>query len=210
MLHRTIMMGACLLLGLAACCPLTSDHPLGPPQDALYDARLDGAWRIASSQEEPGFVHLGKADGNRMQVLALEHKDNGRMEWAAFKVYVIARAGNHYLNIDLKDVGTEEARNHQGYVVVQYSLPDNDTLVLARMDLETVVAAIQAGKLSGEITYASSGPESAGNPAKKKPPIGAKAECARITDTSTNLSRFLSAANIHDLFVPYLTLKRIH
>lgn len=195
----------CLLLVLAACCPLTSVNPLGPVQDAQHDARLAGAWRIDSPRNELAFVHLAKADGNRMQVLALEHQAEGRMEWAAFTVYVVARAGNHYLNIDLKEVGTEEARKYQGHIVVHYTLPDNDTLVLARMDLEAVVAAIESGNLSGEVTY-----EAAGNAANTPSPAGAKAECARITDTADNLSRFLTESDPRKLFVPYLTLKRMH
>ena len=206
----TSLMGACLLLILTACCPLTSDHPLGMVQDAQYDARLTGAWRLDAADGEPAFVHLAKADGNRIQVLALEQKQNGRMEWAAFTVFGIAKAGDRYLNIDLKEVDTEEARNHEGYILIRYSLPDKNTLVLERLRLQAVVAAIQKGELAGTITYESPEKKASGNVLKQPSAASAaKASCARITDSTANLSRFFAARNPPQLFTPYLTLKRI-
>lgn len=195
-----------LLLGAAldACCPVTSLHPLGNPQEAVYDTRLTGAWHGAASENDVGIIHIGKGPGNQTQVLVVAHKKDGQMEQIAFPVFIDRIQENYYMNIHLQQLEMKEAKAYQGYVLLQYRLPDADTLILSQIDEKVLADAINAKRITGEITYEDESPAAAKDKTHEK-----KIECVRTTDTMENLRKFVASKNNEQLFVPYMTLKRL-
>lgn len=108
-----------------------------------------------------------------------------------------APGGQHYMIIPLKTLQMKEARKYQGYVIVNYRMPDNDTIVFADIQEEVLARAIEAKKIKGEVTYEADKKEAN------------EIECVRLTDTTANLQKFIASEDGKALFRPYMTLKRI-
>jgi hypothetical protein len=186
-----------LLLGLSACCPLTSEQPLSEPQQAAYDQRLAGTWK---SEGEAAYFHIGRGQGGRIQVLAVEHGNSGKFDYALFNVFATPIKTQAYLNVDLSELSRKITMDHKGYIFVRYDLPDPDTVIIYAMNLETLVEAIQAKKIAGELTFSD-------NKTQKGKP---KVECARITDSPEKLRAFLSDESLaKKLFSHPITMKRV-
>jgi hypothetical protein len=202
--RATLLLTSMLLL-LNACCPLTSVHPLGDPQKSDYDARLEGVWR-QEFEKDYVMLHIGKAQNGRIQVIAVEHDADGKVDYDGFTVSGVRLNNHYYLDIDIAELTPKHQESQKGHVIISYSLPDDNTLAIVMLDLDPVAAAIQAKKLTGEITY-----QKDSKPSKKSTsaPQSPKIECAYITDTSDNLKRFISASNPGQLFKTVMTFKRV-
>lgn len=202
---RSMSLIASLLLTVYACCPMTSVHPLGDPQRADYDSRLEGVWRQDFDQDYV-MLHVGKAQNGRIQVIAVEHSEDGKVDYDGFTVSGILLKNHYYLDIDTSELTPKHQEGQQGHVIIAYRLPDDNTLDVAMLNLDPVAAAIQAQKLAGEITY-----QKAPNPSKKSTSASQnpKVECAHITDTSGNLMKFISDSNPGQLFKSVMTFKRV-
>jgi len=191
------------LLVLGACCPITATHPLSAPADAVYDARLTGAWCSAPNQKDTAFIHIGKGADNTLQVLGVEHHDDGKMVQENFPVFVSIVGQKHYLNIDLKKLHLEEAKGHEGYIFVQYDLLDSNTLVISYMDEALLANAIMEKKVAGRVTYEEPVDTPQGMPGDKK------IQCVYLTADTASLREFIASDTAGKLFVPYMKLKRI-
>ena len=202
---RAMLLIASLLLLLNACCPLTSVHPLGDPQKADYDSRLEGVWR-QEFEKDYVMLHIGKARNGRIQVIAIEHDENGKVDYDGFTVSGIYLKNHYYLDIDIAQLTPKHQEGQKGHVIISYSLSDDNTLVLSTLELDPVAAAIQAKKLTGEIIY-----QKSAKPSKESTsaPPSPKIECAYITDTSDNLAKFISASDPGQLFKTVMTFKRV-
>jgi len=202
---RSIALIASLLLIVNACCPMTSMHPLGDPQRADHDSRLEGVWRQDFEQDYV-MLHIGKAPNGRIQVIAVEHSEDGKMDYDGFTVSGIRLKNHYYLDIDTAQLTPKHREGQQGHVIIAYRLPDDNTLDVAMLDLDPVAAAIQAKKLAGEITYQKNAtPAKASTSAPQSP----KVECAHITDTSDNLIKFISDSDPGQLFKSVMIFKRV-
>jgi hypothetical protein len=194
-----------LLLLVNACCPLTSVHPLGDPQKSDYDSRLAGVWR-QDIEKDYVMLHIGRAHNGRMQVIAVEHDEGGKVDYDGFAVSGQRLNHHYYIDIDTAELTPRHREGQQGHVIVSYHLPDENTLVIGALELNAVAGAIRAEKLAGEITYQRTAPpSSAPAPAPQSPKI----ECAYITDTSVNLAKFIAGSDPGQLFKPILTFKRV-
>ena len=113
---------------------------------------------------------------------------------------------HYYLDIDTSELTPKHQEGQKGHVIITYSLPDNNTLVVSMLDLDPVAAAIQAKQLAGEIMY-----QEPPDPTKKPAPApqGPKVECAQITDSSDNLIAFISASDPGRLFKSVMTFRRV-
>jgi hypothetical protein len=202
---RSMLTIASLLLLVSACCPLTSVHPLGDPHKSDYDARLEGVWR-QDFEKDYVILHIGKADNSRIQVIAVEHDEDGKVDYDGFTVSGIRLKNHYYLDIDTAELTPKHREGQQGHVIISYSLPDGNTLVFGTLDLNAVAGAIRAKKLAGEITYHKTAiPSNAPAQAPQSP----KVECATITDTSDNLTKYITASDPGQLFKTAMTFKRV-
>ena len=95
---RLLTLLSATLLLLNACCPVTSEHPLSGPADSVYDRNLAGTWK---SDDGELFFHIGKGEGNRVKVIAVEHGSDTKMDAAIFSILTTAVKKEHYLSIDL-------------------------------------------------------------------------------------------------------------
>lgn len=202
---RSISLIASLLLIVNACCPLTSVHPLGDPQKADCDSRLKGVWRQDFEQDYV-MLHIGKAHNGRIQVVAVEHTEDGKVDYDGFTVSGIRLKNHYYLDIDTAELTPKHQEGQKGHVIIAYSLPDDNTLVFGTLNLEPVAAAIQAKKLAGNISYQKTAAPSK-EPASAPP--NPKIECAYITDTSDNLTKFIVDSDPGRLFKSEMTFKRV-
>ncbi len=202
---RSMLLITILLLFVNACCPMTSVHPLGDPQKTDYDSRLEGVWRQDFEQDFV-MLHIGKARNGRIQVVAVEHGEDGKVDYDGFTVSGIRLKNHYYLDIDTAELTPKHQEGQQGHVIIAYRLPDDNSLDVAMLDLDPVAAAIQTNKLAGDITY-----QKAPNPSKESTPgpQTSKVECAHITDTSDNLIKFISDSNPGQLFKSVMTFKRV-
>lgn len=204
MIRSAIIIGVWLSVALTGCCPTTSLHPLGTPDQAVFDPRIAGTWHGGSTANDGAFLHFGKGSGNLTQVLVVEHKPDGQMEQAAFPVFISRVDDQFFMNIDLQQLKLKEISGHSGYVLVKYHLPDADTLVFSEMDEKKLARAVTESRVAGEITY-----EKAASPTTGEQMSPEKIDCVRLTDTTGNLRKFMASKDAGQLFVPYMTLKRI-
>jgi hypothetical protein len=201
--HLTIL--AVTLLLLSGCCSITSVHPLENLQPAPYDARIEGVW-IYEAKDGHFFLHLGKATDNRIEVLAVEHEKGVAMSHEGFMVSGIEINHHYYLDLDLQALPERHRDGQSGHLILKYDLTDSNTLVFSMLNLEPLVAAIGAKALAGEITYDRTPASPQTTPPVTPPP---KAECARITDTSAHLHRFIANSDPDKLFSSAIVFKRV-
>lgn len=197
MIRAILIVNVLLSIFLAACCPVTSMHPLCKPADALFDARLAGAWHGGAIENDTGIIHFGKGPDNQTLVLAVEHKNDHTMQQFTFPVFISHIAEQYYMTIPLKTLGMAAAQKYQGYVIVQYQLTDPNTLVFSDIDDKALAQAITAKQINGEVSY-----EEEENGTKK-------VECVHMTDSTERLRKWLTSTKSKTLFRPYMTLKRI-
>lgn len=204
MIRTAIIIGVWLSVAVTGCCPITSLHPLGTPDEAIFDPRIAGTWYGGSTANDGAFVHFGKGPGNRTQVLVVEHKPDGLMEQVTFPVFISRVDDQFFMNIDLQQLKLKEVNGHSGYVLVKYHLPDADTLVFCEMDEKKLARAVTESRVAGEITYEK---PTAAAADEQMPPE--KIDCVRLTDTTGNLRKFMASKDADQLFLPYMTLKRV-
>ncbi len=194
-------LGGCMLIG--ACCPLTSTYPLGGPDAVSYDDRLTGSWEVVPASDERLFFHMGRGEDQRLRIVGVEHRADGRINHTDFLITAVRIADRTFINLDLNQLEKEVSLDNSGFIILQYDLPTPDTLVLRHMNIQAVAAAVGSKTLGGEITY---------SPIPTVPVSGEavrEVECVRITDTSANLVQFVSHADAKNLFTHEVKLKRI-
>lgn len=191
------------LLTLSACCPITATNPLSAPQDAIYDARLTGAWRSAKNPTDAAYIHMGKGANNTIEVIGVEHHDDGKMLQEHFPMFISIVQQRHFLNIDMKTLHMEDAKGYDGYLILQYDLLDSKTLVISYMNEEVLAKAITDKKVAGRVTYDDDENTSGGDPTIRK------IKCVYLTADTAALREFIASDAARNLFEPYVTLKRV-
>ncbi len=197
---------ALILFALMAsgCCPITSLHPL-TPQAGEVATPLAGIWQL-DTREDKVFLHIGRAQPDHWQILLAEHKADGKLEQATFKVATASIGTSLYLNLDLEAVNPSRREGQEGHIILNVLLPDRYTLVLRRMRLERIAAAIGSGAVSGDLIYDTT---TVATTQEEVASGGRKIDCAQLTATSAELHRFLAQNAPDELFEPYLTFKRV-
>lgn len=195
-----------LLMGMliGACCPLTSKYPLGEPDALSFDDRLMGSWEVVPASEERLFFHLGRGEDQRIRVVAVEHRTDGRINHTEFSISAVRVAGRTFLNLDLGQLEKEISLDNTGFIILQYDLPTPHALVLRHMNIQAVAAAVEAKSLGGEISYSPNPTVPVSGTAS-----GREVACVRITDTAANLVQFVNQSNTKKLFTNEVKLKRI-
>lgn len=204
-MFRYLTLMAIALIALTSCCAITSVQPLESDTPA-YHKQLTGVW---IHQAEGGHVilHLGRTKNNRIQVLGVEYEKDGTFVHDSFTLSGIKLNAHHYLNLDMQAIPEKHREGHSGHIILHYNFPDRDTLVFSLLKRDPTLAAVQAKKLAGEITYnqimiGTKAPEPA--PDKDRKP-----DCVRITATTKSLKHFIAGSDPAKLFAPEITFKRM-
>lgn len=179
---------------LSACCPMTSINPLSNPDKATFDERLQGTWQL-QKEDDTVFLHIGKLDDNKTQVVSVEHTNSGKLETMVIAMFPTKINGNHFMNLDTTKVEFIEPSNEtppdvEGYYFIKYDFKDRDTFSFSLIDEKVVAEAIKSGQLKGTIKY---------KPVEENVKIN-KVECVTITDNTENLIKFFSEAPLDKLF----------
>jgi hypothetical protein len=186
---RVKHLASILLLGLAACVPV-STHPAGDAADAVFDARLQGAWRaVGKTSDAPLYAYVGPGgdDAHDIQAVLVEQKADGGWKVDEYRG-ITTRRGDH----GLLSVRYEEPGNPvHGWVIMRYALPASARIELRPLDRERLAAAVHAGQLAGTVSRDVLGDE------------------VRLTASSAELVAFLDSAEGEKLFAPPLPFARL-
>ncbi len=205
MLKKYLMAIVIIAACLPACCPMVSVNPLSTPDG--IDERLFGIWKPASKEGEQVVLHIGRESDTRMVALSIEHKGNGALDIAKMPFSLTRTEKHNYWNVRFEELDEGMAKGYAGYFFLKYAFADADTLLVSQLDRAPIIAAIQAEKLQGKITYR-----------LKKVPQGAQRDnlsteksidCVTILDTSQNILNFIEAGDFDALFPDALRFTRI-
>ena len=199
-----------VLMLLSSCfCPLTSVNPLSDPQHPTYDKRIEGAWQLVSEDEDLVFLHFGKGEEKKTEMVSIEHKNNGKIDLLTFTVFPTMAGDQSYLNFNINELFKEFDEELSGYTFMKYRFAGTDTLILYQIDEKPIIEAIKSGKLKGKITYkqtdAKQGKKNKALQQNKKKSI----KCVKIKDSSNNLVKYFQTVDSKKLFPKPILLKRI-
>ena len=151
---------------LAGCSIPYSDHPLSDQKTSTVDDRLIGRWFQIEEEDEDEpksdeekatevgksfeFMTVGLKKNGRTTMVAiyLELDDDGELSVERNFFYTTTINKQHYLSWQQKD---EEDKKSIKYVIASYTLDASGLLTTRLMDNDKVVAAIEQGRVDGEI-----------------------------------------------------------
>ncbi|MFC1813558.1 hypothetical protein ACFL03_12810 [Thermodesulfobacteriota bacterium] len=190
-------------------CPLTSVNPLSDPHNAKYDKRIGGAWQSVSTDGDLEFIHFGKDDEKKTQMVIIEHMRSGKIDFSTLTVFPTIINGKGYLNIHVEELFEEFKEDLSGYVFMKYELLDKNTLTLSFLEEKPIIEAIKSGTLEGEITYEKKdikkGDEGDSSKQGKKTTI----KCVTLSDRSDNILKYIQSNDPDKLFPKPIELRRI-
>jgi hypothetical protein len=142
-----------LVMGLTGC-KVDSIHPISAIDATHPDPALHGLWRYRAKGDLV-YVHIGSefalntgeaaekaARGTR--IIVIDHKQNGITD-EAYVAYPSRVGKQRYLN-----VVQVEGNKTVGFIFVQYTLIDTNTLRFSTISDEALKAAIAGGRIKGE------------------------------------------------------------
>ena len=170
---KKLLLAVALLFTLTGCLPVTQ-NPLSSPETATADSRLFGVWYGKSGEDEI-FLHFVPGSSAEMEVVEVDHEKKGAAHTTLYTVFPSVLGEQHYLNI----------REGKGkpYHLAHYQIV-NGTLKIELMSDKSLVKAIKAGKLKGDIAETT----------------GSDDRTITITDTSEHLAAFVKKSNPENLF----------
>ncbi|UCD88811.1 MAG: hypothetical protein JSW04_10140 [Desulfobacterales bacterium] len=199
-----------ILIFISSCfCPLTSLNPLSDPQRPTYDERIEGAWQVVSEDGGLVFLHFGKGEKKKTEMVSIEHKNNGAIDVLTFTVFSTLAGGQSYLNFNIKELFKEFGEDLCGYTFMRYRFTDTDTLRLSQIDEKPIIEGIKSGKLKGEITYKQTAVKQRNENKRIQQNKKKSIKCVKITDSSDNLIKFFQTVDSKKLFPKSILLKRI-
>lgn len=147
---------AVLALALTACWPI-SVNPIKGTGATLADPKLAGVWegRFGDPDEKGDgttFIHfLPKADEG-YGALTIKHGADSESGWASYAITTAEVKGTSYMNVRLlsSDDKAGDPTFAQFFTFVRYEVSDT-TLDIFTIDEAKVIAAIEGGKLKGEV-----------------------------------------------------------
>lgn len=196
---------AIIVAGLPACCPMVSVNPLSEPDG--IDERLFGVWKPESKEGAQAYLHIGRKSDTIMVALSIEHMGNGKLH-ADRMPFSLTRTGKHnYWNVRFEDLDEGLAKGYEGFFFLKYVFADKDTLLVAQLGREPIIAAIQAQKLRGQITFK---PKRSLQKVPHDNLSTAKSiDCVTLSDTSQNILSFIETGDFEALFPDAMRFTRI-
>jgi hypothetical protein len=147
---------AAAALIVAACLPVTTRNPVGTTAGFKQDPALVGIWKAEPDKEspgEPGYIaFLNSEEENTMTGIVIDPgKDTG--DWSTYRLKPATLGGNRLINVwsvlnNGKPADEDEAKAD---ILILYQIGSDGRLTLRLLDEDATKAAIQAGKIKGEI-----------------------------------------------------------
>lgn len=181
---------AASLLALAACIP-ESQNPAGDPAKAVKDPAIFGLWE---SDWEDGRLFLHVLDGGQgmIEVFTVAHKRDGAGEVDHYQGFVADVGKRHIANLQLADSGGEDSGEAESYVFVAYQMDANDRLEVHFIDDKPFIAAVAAGKLTGQVTGQGEG------------------QTVLLSDDTAKIAAFMAATDDASLYGRGLLFRRVY
>lgn len=128
-------------MALLAGCIAESEHPIAASDPAKSDPRLWGSWL---SEQEDGYMvaHVFATEKGGLQIALAEHDVEGIGKVDTYDAHATQLPSGDYLNVV---VTGDEA----GYVIGKYQFDGTDKLMVWFPENDTLVQAVQGGKLAG-------------------------------------------------------------
>ena len=181
---------AASLLALAACIP-ESQNPAGDPAKAVKDPAIFGLWE---SDWEDGRVFLHVLDGGQgmIEVFTVAHKRDGAGEVDHYQGFVANVGKRRIANLQLADSGGEDSGETETYVFIAYQMDPNDRLEIHFIDDKPFIAAVAAGKLTGQVTGQGEG------------------QTVLLSDDTAKIAAFMAATDDASLYGRDLVFRRLY
>ncbi len=200
LIHRSLrtrpmvaLLTLCSLL-LAGCLP-ESKYPLSTPANSVIDPRLEGVYAQPEKKGRgiAGYWHFhyrerraGSGEPARvtpwLEVLTVEHSDNGGLNTHRYEALATRLGGHDYLSfLDLPDQPGKNKR--LTYSFARYEVNWRGDLRVWIANNDAFAAAIKASRLRGKVTHG-----------------GFSIDSVEIDDTTGHLAAFIAAGDPKVLF----------
>ena len=153
---------AAAALIVAACLPVTTKNPVGTSVGFKPDPALIGLWKAEPDkdrpEDKPGYVALlnGEDEGTMTGIVFDPGKDGG--DWSTYNLKLATLGANHLINVwSVLNNGKPADGDAKADILMLYQLGNGGKLTLRLMDEDATKAAIQAGKIKGEIEPGNTG-----------------------------------------------------
>ncbi|MBV8978097.1 MAG: hypothetical protein JO261_12905 [Alphaproteobacteria bacterium] len=149
---RFLLLGFAGLI-VAACLPVTTDHPIGSTVGFRPDPRLIGLWKGHGEGKDDGdgyFAFLRNADGGMTAMLLTFENDAD--QWDVYDAQIATLGANHIMNVRARSKNGERANEEDAkqIIPIRYDIGRNGKLTLSLLDDKKTAAAIRAHKIKGE------------------------------------------------------------
>jgi len=150
-------------LALAGCLPVSTTSPVGSTTGFRPDPALYGMWEGASQNpDEHDVAYIafvpGGDDGNATAIFVTTPVPAKSGDWASYAVKITALGPYHFLNAHalITDGRPAEGSEAQSFPVL-YEMHAGGTLTLYLIDEDAAKAAVQSGKIAGQVQGGSYG-----------------------------------------------------
>jgi hypothetical protein len=155
-------------------CEVESQNPLSSITEAKIDKQLLGKWKVVDGKKNE-YMHVEKLSSHELKI-PFEGEDLDEEDKDSFfTVFVSEIAGNKYMNVR----AVNPSKGSSGYIFLKYIVKDNK-LTLWILNGYKVQEGLKKGLLKGEARGIFGG--------------------ANISDTSSNLKRFIESSTDSELF----------
>jgi hypothetical protein len=135
-----------LLLALLTACVPYSSQPLTPPDKDTIDPLVLGTW-FWNEEHEAGYIHIGRdEESGLLRVMMLSFNSVMELDVSELAGHTSTVNGNRYLNLRW----VRPAEEASGYMLIKYQATA-EKLGMSLMDNDAVEAAIEEGKLQGQV-----------------------------------------------------------
>jgi len=145
---KSLLVGVAGLF-VAACLPVTSEHPIGESKGFAADPALLGVWRGRGENKEdkPGTIAFLRGEGGHMTAILIAEDD-----WETYDLQVATLGANHIMNARsvLKNGEPVDGDEAKAIIPLLYRFGRDGKLTLSLLDDKASAAAIRAGKIKGE------------------------------------------------------------
>ena len=192
---RFALLAAAALI-VAACLPVTTEHPVGTTAGFKQDPALIGVWKAEPNKDDdkPGYLAFLNAeeDGAMTAIMVAPGKDAG--DWATYNLKLATLGGNRFINAwaVLNNGRAADADEARADIPLLYRFGKDGKLTLYLLDEDATRAAIRAGRIKGEAQPGETGD-------------------AHITAEPKELDAFFATRESAALFVkPLIVLDRVN
>ena len=174
----SLVMLAGLGLVLVGCDSVGTRYPLSADPQPIDAEQFEGAWMV---DNDVIHIHYDSQGVARMAGVEWDNEtDSFKLNEA--EIIVAEGEGHNYMSVGIADDEAAEAGKVEEYLLVQYYFTDEPDMVIWMPISGAFVAAVESGKLKGEITK------------------GEMSSSILLTDSGETIIKFLDDPENDDLF----------